>query len=320
MPAAGVGFRQDGRRSPRRKKSTSAERITSARPSGRGAFRPAGSPGRPTSAPRTSMVPAVRSNLAPPDHLKRRPTSAPRSGMKAGAWQAGPHKKGRSAKPRKVRSQIPGKEPAVRGPVDKKGVVQGGHRVRGGKAEPTPPARSAPSPAHEESAVVDEPDEPAAAVSEVERVRAEHKRRVEELKGEHKQKVEGLMRSIHKLQDKTKALRRADKENRRSKLIIGLQNTIGEQEAVIRSMIRTLTDRGFTDAQFAELFKGKKTLRDVDGTAPLLPSLRPPHEPHAAELGGSNRDRAADSRARQRGCREEAEVARDTVLQSDGHA
>lgn len=285
MPAAGVGFRQDGRRSPRRKKSTSAERITSGRPSGRGAFRPAGSPGRPTSAPRTSMVPAVRSNLAPPDHLKRRPTSAPRSGMKAGAWQAGPHKKGRSAgKPRKVRSQIPGKEPAVRGPVDKKGVVQGGHRVRGGKAEPTPPARSAPSPAHDESAVVDEPDEPAAAVSEVERVRAEHKRRVEELKGEHKQKVEGLMRSIHKLQDKTKALRRADKENRRSKLIIGLQNTIGEQEAVIRSMIRTLTDRGFTDAQFAELFKGKKTLRDVDGTAPLLPSL-PPHEPHAAEFG-----------------------------------
>ena len=71
-------------------------------------------------------------------------------------------------------------------------------------------ARSAPSPAHEESAVVDEPDEPAAAVSEVERVRAEHKRRVEELKGEHKQKVEGLMRSIHKLQDKTKALRRAE--------------------------------------------------------------------------------------------------------------
>jgi hypothetical protein len=91
-----------------------------------------------------------------------------------------------------------------------------------------------------------------------------HSARVEELKREHKQKVESLMRSIHKLQDKTKDLRRADKENRRSKLIIDLQNTVGEQEAVIRAMIRSLTGFGFTDEQFAEVFSGKKKLRDVD--------------------------------------------------------
>jgi hypothetical protein len=95
-------------------------------------------------------------------------------------------------------------------------------------------------------------------------LKQEHMARVEGLKREHKQKVDSLMRSIHKLQDKTKDLRRADKENRRSKLIIDLQNTVGEQEAVIRAMIRSLTASGYTDQQFAELFNGKKKLRDVD--------------------------------------------------------
>jgi hypothetical protein len=45
-------------------------------------------------------------------------------------------------------------------------------------------------------------------------------------------------------------------ENRRSKLIMQLQQTNGEQEAVIRSMIRSLGAYGMRDEQFREIFKG----------------------------------------------------------------
>ena len=196
---------------------------------------------------------------------------------------------------KRLPGQIPGAGNVVHGPVNKAGMLQGGTRVR--KAGAEKPARDAavaavvqaPPKDVEEARAEAEAADPGCFVAaekfdgaragftfrtawlgtgyyrDATQIQSElHSARVEELKREHKQKVESLMRSIHKLQDKTKDLRRADKENRRSKLIIDLQNTVGEQEAVIRAMIRSLTGFGFTDEQFAEVFSGKKKLRDVD--------------------------------------------------------
>jgi hypothetical protein len=87
---------------------------------------------------------------------------------------------------------------------------------------------------------------------------------VTRLRAEQKQKVESLMRSIHKLQEKVKELRRADKENRRSRHIMTLQQTVAEQEAVIRQMIRDLASLGYSDGQFQATFAGKKTLRELN--------------------------------------------------------
>ena len=179
---------------------------------------------------------------------------------------------------KRLPGQVPGSGAVVRTPLGKAGIVQGGPRVRmAGLSDPLHPHRlvrveDQPKQADEwdaaVSAVAGSPEPAAApprgAEEELVAQKEEHKVRVETLKKEHREKVDSLMRSIHKLQDNTKALRRADKENRRSKLIVDLQNTIGEQEAVIRAMIRSLTASGFTDAQFAEVFKGKKKLRDVD--------------------------------------------------------
>ena len=110
-----------------------------------------------------------------------------------------------------------------------------------------------------------EPEEPAEEMYTLSQVAS--------LQTDHRVKVEALMRSIHKLQDKVKDMRRADKENRRSKHIIQLQQTIVEQEAVIRQMIRSTVSEGlgpddeprtmFPEKQLAEIFRGKKTLREL---------------------------------------------------------
>lgn len=234
---------------------------------------------------------------------------------------------------KKLPGQIPGAGGVLYGPVNKADILQGGTRVR--KAAPDDPNRPARDAAivavvkgpHgvEDARAEAEAADPGCFVAaekfngaragftfrtawlgtgyyrDATQIQSErHNARVEELKREHKQKVESLMRSIHKLQDKTKDLRRADKENRRSKLIIDLQNTVGEQEAVIRAMIRSLTGFGFSDAQFSEVFSGKKNLRDVDA---LETGLR---QAERAKEAAQRKLKASESRYEQaKGTREQ---------------
>ena len=237
---------------------------------------------------------------------------------------------------KKLPGQIPGAGGVLYGPVNKADILQGGTRVR--KAAPDDSNRpvrdggivaiKGPH-AVEDARAEAEAADPGCFVAaeqfdgaragftfrtawlgtgyyrDATQIQSErHNARVEELKREHKQKVESLMRSIHKLQDKTKDLRRADKENRRSKLIIDLQNTVGEQEAVIRAMIRSLTGFGFSDAQFAEIFSGKKNLRDVDA---LETGLR---QAERAKEAAERKLKASESRY------EQAKVTREQ-LQSE---
>ena len=175
----------------------------------------------------------------------------------------------------------------MHGPLDKAAIIRGGNRLRYGTAAagagaddehnaPTPESRSLAATAATTSrnTTASSPPRNPPLPEELELVVAQGAEgeaagswtdgSVLQLKSGHKQKVDSLMRSIHKLQEQVKQLRRADKENRRSKLIISLQQTVGEQEVAIRGMIRALAGFGYKDEQFREIFKGKKTLRDVD--------------------------------------------------------